>query len=259
MLKQKILNGEKIIGTHINFSDPSVGRIAGLAGFDYIWIDTEHNYISFESLLSQIIAVRSTGTDVIVRVPQDDLTATKKVLEMGPDGIVFPMVRSAEEADRLISYTLYPPYGRRGFGPMNAVGYGAFDTLDFVANNHKTMCRFIQIEHVDAVKNLDEIMENEYIDGYIIGANDLSGSIGELCNTRGERTVALIKEAISKLKAKGKYVGLSTGDYSEENLLYWRDMGVDMISAGADFDFLTLGMKKTRDDMSRIIKDDIGL
>ena len=169
MLKQKILNGEKIIGTHINFSDPSVGRIAGLAGFDYIWIDTEHNYISFESLLSQIIAVRSTGTDVIVRVPQDDLTATKKVLEMGPDGIVFPMVRSAEEADRLISYTLYPPYGRRGFGPMNAVGYGAFDTLDFVANNHKSMCRFIQIEHIDAVKNLDEIMKNEYIDGYIIG------------------------------------------------------------------------------------------
>ena len=98
-------------------------------------------------------------------------------------------------------------------------------------------------------------MENEYIDGYIIGANDLSGSIGELCNTRGERTVALIKEIISKLKAKGKYVGLSTGDYSEENLLYWRDMGVDMISAGADFDFLTLGMKKAREDMRRIIQN----
>lgn len=255
MLKQKILNREKIIGTHINFSDPSVGRIAGLAGFDYIWIDTEHNYISFESLLSQIIAVKSTGTSVIVRVPQDDLTATKKVLEMGPDGIVFPMVRSAEEADRLLSYTLYPPYGRRGFGPMNAVGYGALDTLDFVANNHKTMCRFVQVEHIDAVKNLDEIMKNEYIDGYIIGANDLSGSIGELCNTRGEHTVALIKEAISKLKANGKYVGLSTGDYSEENLRYWREMGVDMISAGADFDFLTLGMRKTREDMARIIQD----
>lgn len=255
MLKQKILSREKIIGTHINFSDPSVGRIAGLAGFDYIWIDTEHNYISFESLLSQIISVKSSGTSVIVRVPQDDLTATKKVLEMGPDGVVFPMIKSAEEADRLISYTLYPPYGRRGFGPMNAVGYGAFDTLDFVSNNHKKMCRFIQIEHVDAVKNLDEIMKNEYIDGYIIGANDLSGSIGELCHTKGEHTVSLIEEAISKLKANGKYVGVSTGDYSEENLLYWREMGVDMISAGADFDFLTLGLRKTREDMVRIMKE----
>ena len=254
MLKQKILNREKIIGTHINFCDVSVGRIAGLAGFDYIWIDTEHNYISFESLLSQIIAVKSTGTSVIVRVSQDDLTATKKVFEMGPDGVVFPMVRSAEEANRLISYTLYPPYGRRGFGPMNAVGYGAFDTLDFVANNHKTMCRFIQIEHIDAIKNLDEIMKNEYIDGYIIGANDLSGSIGELCNTRGKNTEALIKEAVAKLKANGKYVGISSGDYSEENIEYWRDMGVDMISAGADFDFLTNGMRAARENMERIIK-----
>ena len=177
MIKEKILNREKIIGTHINFADPSVGRIAGLSGYDFVWIDMEHNYISFESLLSLIIAVKSTGTDVIVRVPQDDLTATKKIIEMGVDGIIFPMVRSADEADRLLSYTLYPPYGIRGFGPMNAIGYGASDVLKYVSENHKTMCRFIQIEHVDAVKNLNEIMKNEFIDGYIIGANDLSGSI----------------------------------------------------------------------------------
>lgn len=253
-LKEKLRRKEKVIGTHINFSDPSVGRIAGLQGFDFIWIDMEHNYISFESLLAQIIAVKSTGTDVIVRVPQDDLTATKKILEMGPDGVVFPMVRSKEEAERLLSYTLYPPYGKRGFGPMNAVGYGAFDTMEYIKNNHKSMCRFIQIEHVDAVKNLDEIMKVDYIDGYIIGANDLSGSIGELCNTRGERTEALIKQTINAIKANGKTVGISTGDFSAKNLTYWRDMGVDMISAGADFDFLTLGMRNAKENMTRIIK-----
>ena len=82
MLKKKILSKEKMIGMHINLSDPTVGRIAGLAGYDFIWIDTEHSYLSFENLLNQIIAVKSTGTSVIVRVPQDDLTATKKILEM---------------------------------------------------------------------------------------------------------------------------------------------------------------------------------
>jgi len=254
MLKEKIQNREKIIGTHINFCDPSVGRIAGLAGFDYIWIDMEHNYISFESLLSLIIAVKSTGTDVIVRAPQDDLTATKKIIEMGPDGIVFPMVKTAEEANRLLSYTLYPPYGKRGFGPMNAVGYGAFDTLQYVSENHKTMCRFIQVEHVDTVKNLDEIMKNEFIDGYIIGANDLSGSVGELCHVFGETTTALVKEAITKLKQNGKYVGLSTGDLSEDTFRHWHDLGVDMISAGADFDFLTVGMKQTKEALSKVMK-----
>lgn len=253
MLKEKIRSREKIIGTHINFCDPSVGRIAGLAGYDFVWIDMEHNYISFESLLSLIIAVKSTGTDVIVRAPQDDLTATKKIIEMGPDGIIFPMVKTAEEANRLLSYTLYPPYGKRGFGPMNAVGYGAYDTLKYVSENHNTMCRFIQIEHIDAVKNLDEIMKNQYIDGYIIGANDLSGSINELCNVFGENTTALIKTTIEKLKANDKYVGLSTGDLSPKTFRHWRDMGVDMLSAGADFDFLTAGMQKNREIMKEIM------
>lgn len=254
MLKDKIQNREKMIGTHINFSDPSVGRIAGLAGYDFIWIDMEHNYISFESLLSLIIAVKSTGTDVIVRAPQDDLTATKKIIEMGPDGIIFPMVRTAEEANRLLSYTLYPPYGKRGFGPMNAVGYGAYDVLKYVSENHNNMCRFIQIEHIDAIKNLDEIMKNQYIDGYIIGANDLSGSINELCNVFGDNTTALIKEAIKKLKNNNKYVGLSTGDLAESTFKHWRDMGIDMISAGADFDFLTAGMKSNKEVLSKIMK-----
>lgn len=255
MLKEKILNREKIIGTHINFSDPSVGRIAGLAGYDYIWIDMEHNYISFESLLAQILAIRTTGTPVVVRAPQDDLTATKKILEMGVDGIVFPMIRTAEEANRLLSYTLYPPYGRRGFGPMNAVGYGALDTNEYLTTNHKTMCRFIQIEHVDAVRNLDEIMKNEFIDGYIIGANDLSGSINELGNALGENTTALVKEAIAKLKANGKYVGLSTGSMDPEVFRHWFDLGVDMLSAAADFDFLTVGMNKNRENLRNVLKE----
>lgn len=254
MLKKKILAREKIIGTHINFCDPSVGRIAGLAGYDFVWIDMEHSYISFESLLTQIIAVKSTGTDVIVRAPQNDLTATKKIIEMGPDGIIFPMVKTAEEANLLLSYTLYPPYGCRGFGPMNAVGYGAYDTLEYVRENHNTMCRFIQIEHVDAVSNIDEIMKNPYIDGYIIGPNDLSGSINELCNVFGKNTTDLIRNVIEKLKDNDKYVGLSTGDLSESTFRHWHDMGVDMLSAGADFDFLTVGMKNNKELLSKIMK-----
>ena len=168
MLKEKLQKGEKTIGTHINLNDIAVGRIAGLAGYDFVWIDMEHSYLSYEGLLQAIIAVQTGGGKAVVRVPQDDLTATKKILEMGPDGIIFPMVKSAEEADRLLSYTLYPPHGVRGFGPMNAVKFGFDDVGDYVANHHKTMCRFIQIEHIDAVNNLDELIKNEYIDGYIV-------------------------------------------------------------------------------------------
>lgn len=252
MLKEKIQNKEKTIGMHINLNDATVGRIAGLAGYDFIWIDMEHSYLPFEGLLDLIIAVKSGGGQVIVRAPQDDLTATKKILEMGPDGIIFPMIKTPEEANRLISYTLYPPHGVRGFGPMNAVSYGFDNVADYVANHHKTMCRFIQIEHIEAVRNLDAIIQNEFIDGYIIGANDLSGSIGRLGDVFCEEVTELIREVVTKLKAAGKYVGISTGDFSESTLKHWHDMGFQMISAGADFDFLREGLKQNRENLKRI-------
>jgi hypothetical protein len=88
MLKGKIKNKEKTIGMHINLNDVAISRIAGLAAYDFIWIDLEHSYLTLENLMSHILAIQATGTAVIVRVPQDDLTYTKKVIEMGVDGII---------------------------------------------------------------------------------------------------------------------------------------------------------------------------
>lgn len=255
MLKEKIQNKEKTIGMHINLNDVTVGRIAGLAGYDFIWIDMEHSYLSYEGLLNLVIAVKSGGGQVIVRAPQDDLTATKKILEMGVDGIIFPMVKTAEDANRLISYTLYPPHGVRGFGPMNAIDYGFKDVGNYVHTHHKTMCRFIQIEHIEAVRNLDDLIKNDYIDGYIVGANDLSGSMGMLGDVFSEEVTSIINEIVTKLKAAGKYVGISTGDFSESTLKHWHEMGFDMISAGADFDFLREGLKQNRETLKRIHLD----
>lgn len=255
MLKEMIKNGKKTVGTHLNFNDIAVGRIAGLVGYDFVWIDMEHSYLSFENLLNLIIAVKAGGSSVLVRAPQDDLTATKKILEMGLDGIIFPMIRTKEEADRIIATTLYPPHGSRGFGPINAVDFGLKNAVEFALDNHKTMCRFIQIEHIDAVKNLDEIMKNEYIDGYIVGPFDLSASIGRLGDVFGNDETEIVREVVAKLKAAGKYVGVSTGDFSESTLKHWHDLGFDMISSGADYDFVREGMKKNLETLKKIHLD----
>ena len=251
-LKEKIANGEKTVGTHLNLNDIAVGRIAGLAGYDFVWIDMEHSYLSYEYLLNLIIAVHSGGSQVIVRAPQDDLTATKKILEMGPDGIIFPLVKTPEEANRLISYTVYPPYGSRGFGPMNAVDFGLKNTKEYIASHHETMCRFIQVEHIETVQNLDEIIKNEYIDGYIVGPFDLSGSMGRLGDVFGDEVTGVIGQIVTRLKNAGKYVGVSTGDFSEATLQHWHDLGFDMISSGADFDFLREGFVQNRKTLEKI-------
>ena len=254
MLKKKIKNKEKIIGMYVQLADISIARIAGLAGYDFVWVDTEHSYVSYETLLCHILAIKATGTPVVVRVPQDDLTATKKVLEMGVDGIIFPMVKSAEEAERVISWTLYPPEGERGFGPMNAVDYGITNVNEYVRTSRDDICRFIQIEHKDTVECLDEIMKNQYIDGYIFGPNDLSGSYGMLGDVFCDHITEVIRKAVDKLHEKGKYVGIASGGYSSDVIMHWSSFGVEMLSAGADFDFLRDGTINNRKNLEKIHK-----
>lgn len=255
-MKQKIQRHERLIGMYLHLNDVAIAKIAAVSGYDYVWIDLEHSCLSLENLLASIMVLRAHGTAVIVRVPQNDLTFTKKVLEMGVDGIIFPMVRSAEEANELIASTLYPPYGTRGFGPMNAINYGLDSAVDYVAQTCDHLCRFIQIEHTDAVNDLDRIMDNEYIDGYLFGPNDLSGSINELCRVFDENTTQLMKDTIRRLKERHKYIGIASGGHAEEVIRHWHSFDVEMITAGADFSFIQQGALQNRILLEQIHKQD---
>ena len=237
-LREKIEKNEKTLGTLVALTDPSITEIFGNVGFDFIWVDTEHTAMSYKDVLCHLNAARSTGTPAIVRVPQNDLTATKKIIDMGPEGIIFPMVRTAKEADDLVKMTLYPPVGTRGFGPLRAFDYNPSNERAFVESGHRDMCRFIQIEHIECIEELEKITENPYIDGYIFGPNDLAGSIGELGNCLGENTSLLIKRALEVLKAKGKYIGLA-GGFNPDTLKHWESFGgIKMMTAGGDWNFL---------------------
>ncbi|MBQ9805076.1 MAG: aldolase [Clostridia bacterium] len=238
VLRERIERREKLSGAIVSLSDPCLCEIMGNAGFDYIWIDMEHTYMSYKEALCHLNAARSTGTPAIVRVPQNDLTVTKKVLEMDPDGIIFPMVRTADEARELIAMTLYPPLGTRGFGPMRAIRYGADDASEYTDRKSLELCRFLQIEHVDCVENLEEIARIPYVDGFIFGPNDLSASIGEIGHVTDEHTTALLKRSVEILRRADKYVGLATGSPTPNSVKYWTDMGMDMLTAGADWNYV---------------------
>ena len=237
LLSEKI-NGDRMLrGTLVSLSDPCLCEIMGNAGFDCVWIDHEHSYISFKEVLSHLNACRAAGVASVVRLPQNDLTATKKILEMGPDGIIFPMVRTLEEAELLIETTLYPPHGTRGFGPMGAIGYDSSRSRDYVERESLSLCRFMQIESVSMIDELDKIAENPFIDGFIFGPNDLSGSLGEMLNVFGDKTISEIRRAIEIARRHGKRIGIA-GGCSTEVIEYWKSFGLDMFFAGGDWVFL---------------------
>lgn len=243
-LKVKLQAQQNLAGTHITMSDPCISELIGYLGFDFLWIDTEHTSIDYHILHSLLMGAKAAETPAVVRLPSMDPTVTKKVLEMGPDGVIFPMVNTAEEADYLMKLCLYPPLGNRGFGPRRAIRYGLDNVQEYIDHSSKEICRFIQIESETAVKNLPEIVKNTYIDGYIFGPNDLSGSIGELGNVFGERTSKLIDEAIEILKDAGKPFGVSTGSTDEAVLKYWHAKGMGIISSGADYEHILTGAKQ---------------
>lgn len=240
-LKERVLACEKICGTHIGLNDPVIAEVLGYAGFDFIWIDTEHTSLSLEDLSRYLARTHLTGTPGIFRVGMSDFPQVKRVLEMGPDGIIFPMINTPEEADAAMRSCMYPPKGNRGFGPLGAVKYGARDINDYIAKVENELCRFIQIETATAVRNLSEIIKNPYIDGYIFGPCDLSGSIGELNNVFGENNISLMREAVAILKAAKKCIGVSTGSDDPEVLKFWNDLGINMISSGVDYDYIRKG------------------
>ncbi len=243
-LREMLEKNKKVNGTLACLTDPAICEIFGNAGFDCVWIDMEHSYMSLKDVLCHLNAAKSTGMAALVRVPQDDLTFTKKIMELGPDAILFPFVQTKEEVERLIKYTLYPPEGTRGFGPMRAIKYGALDAKEYSRKQSFEMLRFVQIESKNFIDELPEIVKNPYIDGFIFGPNDLSGSINEFLEVFGENTVNEIKRAMKIIKESGKYTGLA-GGFDEKTIKFWSQFDFDMIFAGGDWNYIFDAGKKT--------------
>lgn len=247
-LKEKIQSKKPLIGAHVNLRDPIATEILGALGYDYLFLDTEHAALSEQDVYHHLLAARSVGASVIVRVPVDDLTMTKHILEMGPDGILFPMVKDAEHAKALLDNTLYPPFGTRGCGPKGAVRYGLDDEPHFYREGHLSLCRFVMIEQKSAALDAEKIAALPHLDGCILGMHDLSGSISRLGDVFCEDNLTLAKMATDAFLKEGKRVGLSTYATDEKTLATYRDLGVNMISSGADYDYI---LRMGRDTLKR--------
>jgi len=251
-LKERLRKCEPLAGMHVSLADSCITELCGYTDYDFIWIDTEHTAIDYHILLEHIIAAKAAVVNSLVRIPWNDAILAKRVLEMGPTGLIFPVVNTAEELDKAMKSTLYPPHGNRGFGPMRAVRYGLDDADEYISKGSLEMVRCVQIESELAVENLEEMAKNPWVDCFIFGPCDLSGSIGELNKVFEPNTSDLIDHAVAILKKAGKSIGISTGSDDPEVLRYWHDKGINFISAGTDYLHIVSGARKVRDILREV-------
>jgi len=167
-------------GLGVLVTSPSVGVAQTLAdaGFDWLFFDMEHAPIGIESVHAMITATSGTRTAPVVRVPWNVHWLVKPALDAGAMGIVFPMIRSAAEAEAAARAVRYPPAGERGFGPFYApMRFGV--TMQTYADpaDREILC-ILLIEHRDAVDDIENIVAVPGVDVCHIAPYDLAMSYG---------------------------------------------------------------------------------
>ena len=250
--KEQLLAGKYMVGTEVDLCDPCITEMVGQLGYDFLWLDTEHEATDYQTLLAHIIAAKAAGTASLVRIPWNEPFLAKRVLEMGPDAIIFPMISTAEELKKAVDSCLYPPIGNRGFGPRRACHYGAEDLMDYIRETPDRICCLAQIETEEAVRNLDEMVKIPYVSGFIIGPCDLSGSIGRLNDIYHPEVVSLIETAAQKCRKAGIPIGMAIGPSSEKELSFWRDKGMQFMSVGNDITALVTYCREQYRKMRRV-------
>jgi len=176
-LKSKLLNKELTIGSWITLGHPAIAEIMAKAGFDWLTVDMEHSAITLHQAHHLIQVIELAGCAPLVRVGVNDANLIKRVMDAGAHGVIVPMVNTREEAERAVSAVKYPPFGNRGVGLARAQGYGAsFETYKEWVEKESVV--IVQVEHIDAVNNLEDILSVNGVDAFIIGPYDLSGSLG---------------------------------------------------------------------------------
>jgi 2-dehydro-3-deoxyglucarate aldolase len=243
-LKKKLARRELTIGSWLSWGFSPMTEVMTQAGFEWLVIDLEHTAIDYAEAHQMIQTIDLAGCVPLVRVGSNDPLIIKRVLDCGAEGILVPMVNSAEEARRAVDAAYYPPRGKRGVGLSRAQGYG----MEFHAYRERAVEQtivIVQIEHIRAVENLEAILAVDGVDGFIIGPYDLSGSLNEPGNFDHPDVQKALQRVQEVMNASEKPGGYHVVQTSHDELRQRIDEGYRFIAYGDD---MVIFAQKVKDE-----------
>ena len=224
---------DPLLGHWLSIGHPAVAEVLAMAEGDFVLIDTEHTPTGWETLQSLAHAIEAAdGSSVpLVRLPDADPVAVKRVLDIGVAAIMAPMIDTATEAEALVSAATYPPAGTRGVGGARAAGYG-INFQKYVGSADDRITVIAQIERAEAVENARAIAAVDGIDALFVGPSDLSASL----DTFGDLESATFQRAIEDVLAAAAAEDVATGLFVPrvEDIERWIDAGFDYVVGGKD-------------------------
>jgi 2-keto-3-deoxy-L-rhamnonate aldolase RhmA len=248
-IKDKILAGEVVFGCWINLGSLVSAEIVGRAGFDWVLIDLEHGAGDQTTMYHELQILENTGVTTIVRTDALARNKVQHILDAGAGGIMFPQLQIQAEAELAMRMMYYPPKGIRGMAKMvRATGFGA-TAKSYLENLEKNLICIIQIETIQAVKEIDAIAATEGVDVLFVGPSDLSLAYGIFGQLQHPVYQQAIRDVAAAAQKHGKTAGVLLQDIQEYDLYY--NLGYRFLGCGADSSFVAKGAAELAQGLRR--------
>ena len=229
--KQGLAEGRRLMGCWSSLASPTIAEILAGADLDWVVLDMEHGHGDLSDILAQLQAMNGGRAHPIVRVPTNDRFVIRRLVDMGVDTVLVPMVGSAAEARHAVESALYPPAGARGMaGSLRAASYGRWP--NYLAEANAGICVLIQIESRAGLEHLDEIVAVEGLGGVVLGPADLSASMGYV----GQLSHPKVLEALRHVIGTAHKAGLPIGSIATDNktIETYLEMGMNFLAVASD-------------------------
>ena len=233
-------NEKIIIGSWLNTGSTTVAELMAGTGLDFVTVDMEHSAVSLESLIDLLRAIRAGNPKckAFVRTPGHDYHDLKRYMDAGVNGVIVPFVNNASTAQSIVDAVKYPPQGRRGLGFARDNNYGINIMKKFEdSNKNSFIC--VQIEHIDGIKQLDEILNVSGIDAAFIGPFDLSASMGKAGNFNHPEFKNVCSKFLTCCQANHVIAGIHVVQPNPKEVIERFNQGYEMIAFSLDITFLT--------------------
>jgi 2-dehydro-3-deoxyglucarate aldolase/4-hydroxy-2-oxoheptanedioate aldolase len=237
-LQQRVTAGEQVLGAMVfEFFSPGVPQLLVHAGCEYVLYDMEHTGASFETIKAQVAYCRGLPISPMVRVPRGEYHVLARALDIGCQGVMVPMVNSADEARAIVEATHYPPIGRRGaaFGFAHD-DYAPGDPLSKMKAADARNLVMAQIETERGLEAVDEIAAVDGIDVLWVGHFDLTNFLGIPGQFDNPRFADALERVVAAGRKYKKGLGFLASDATWAR--QYKKLGFNMLATGPDHTML---------------------
>jgi 2-dehydro-3-deoxyglucarate aldolase len=238
--KQRLAQGEQLVGGWCMSGSPTVLEAMGHAGYDHVVIDMEHSPAAIHDLRGLLQACEATPALPVVRMPDQDPTKIKHALDLGALNLVFPYVQNAEQARAIANACYYAPKGERGYARMHR-GSKYTTQADYVSTVNDHIHVIVQLETPESVSNMEAILSTPGVTGALFGPGDFAMCLG----LGGDVTHPTVKDAMAKVGAycKARNIPLGTVLPTPEYIQWAFQNGFSFVSHASEMGLMMGGMR----------------